>query len=541
MFQTNKKQLALYTIIAAALPVSQTSAATVPANVTLASKQVLVRNNGSEPATIDPQLAESNEAFNIILDCFSGLVNITPQGKIVPDLADKWENKDNTIWTFHLRPGIVWSNGKPVTADDVVFSWQRLVDPKTASPYASFAANAHILNAEAIAAGKMPASALGVKALNATTVQVTLSQPVSYFLQFVGHPSLFPVSKADVEKYGDKWTQPENIVTSGAYKPTQWVVNEKLVAERNDKYWDNKATVINQVTYLPIADQAAMINRYKTGEIDITDTIPTIQYQSLKKTYTNQVHSTDLLGVYYYKFNTAKAPFNDIRVREALNLALNKKIIAEKVVGQGQKPADTLMPLNIGGMKFTPPDYSTWSQEKRNAAAKKLLAEAGFNAQHPLSLNLLYNTSQDHQRIAIAATSMWKKNLGANVSMSNQEWKTMLETMRQGNFDLVRYTWLADYNEPSTFFNTFRTNDTQNTTRYSNPDFDKALKQASEDSSPAKIKQDYQTASDILSHDIPAIPVYYYVQNQLVKPFVGGFTVSPLGFYLTRDMYIIKH
>ncbi|OAT78146.1 oligopeptide ABC transporter substrate-binding protein OppA [Mangrovibacter phragmitis] len=541
MFQTNKKQLALYTIIAAALPVSQTFAATVPANVTLASKQVLVRNNGSEPATIDPQLAESNEAFNIILDCFSGLVNITPQGKIVPDLADKWENKDNTIWTFHLRPGIVWSNGKPVTADDVVFSWQRLVDPKTASPYASFAANAHILNAEAIAAGKMPASALGVKALNATTVQVTLSQPVSYFLQFVGHPSLFPVSKADVEKYGDKWTQPENIVTSGAYKPTQWVVNEKLVAERNDKYWDNKATVINQVTYLPIADQAAMINRYKTGEIDITDTIPTIQYQSLKKTYTNQVHSTDLLGVYYYKFNTAKAPFNDIRVREALNLALNKKIIAEKVVGQGQKPADTLMPLNIGGMKFTPPDYSTWSQEKRNAAAKKLLAEAGFNAQHPLSLNLLYNTSQDHQRIAIAATSMWKKNLGANVSMSNQEWKTMLETMRQGNFDLVRYTWLADYNEPSTFFNTFRTNDTQNTTRYSNPDFDKALKQASEDTSPAKIKQDYQTASDILSHDIPAIPVYYYVQNQLVKPFVGGFTVSPLGFYLTRDMYIIKH
>ncbi|MEY8710225.1 ABC transporter substrate-binding protein [Mangrovibacter phragmitis] len=541
MFQTNKKQLALYTIIAAALPVSQTFAATVPANVTLASKQVLVRNNGSEPATIDPQLAESNEAFNIILDCFSGLVNITPQGKIVPDLADKWENKDNTIWTFHLRPGIVWSNGKPVTADDVVFSWQRLVDPKTASPYASFAANAHILNAEAIAAGKMPASALGVKALNATTVQVTLSQPVSYFLQFVGHPSLFPVSKADVEKYGDKWTQPENIVTSGAYKPTQWVVNEKLVAERNDKYWDNKATVINQVTYLPIADQAAMINRYKTGEIDITDTIPTIQYQSLKKTYTNQIHSTDLLGVYYYKFNTAKAPFNDIRVREALNLALNKKIIAEKVVGQGQKPADTLMPLNIGGMKFTPPDYSTWSQEKRNAAAKKLLAEAGFNAQHPLSLNLLYNTSQDHQRIAIAATSMWKKNLGANVSMSNQEWKTMLETMRQGNFDLVRYTWLADYNEPSTFFNTFRTNDTQNTTRYSNPDFDKALKQASEDTSPAKIKQDYQTASDILSHDIPAIPVYYYVQNQLVKPFVGGFTVSPLGFYLTRDMYIIKH
>ena len=536
-----KKQLALCTIIAAILPVAQASAATVPDNVVLSSKQILVRNNGSEPATIDPQLAESNEAFNIILDCFSGLVNITPKGKIVPDLADKWNNKDNTVWTFHLRPGIVWSNGKPITADDVVFSWQRLVDPKTASPYASFAANAHILNADAISDGKMPASALGVKALDASTIQVTLSQPVSYFLQFVGHPSLFPVSKADVEKYGNKWTQPENIVTSGAYKPTQWVVNEKLVAERNDKYWDNKATVINQVTYLPIADQAAMINRYKTGEIDITDTIPTIQYQSLKKTYTDQIHSTDLLGVYYYKFNTAKAPFNDIRVREALNLALNKKIIAEKVVGQGQKPADTLMPLNIGGMKFTPPDYSAWSQEKRNTEAKKLLAEAGFNAQHPLSLNLLYNTSQDHQRIAIAATSMWKKNLGANVSMSNQEWKTMLETMRQGNFDLVRYTWLADYNEPSTFFNTFRTNDTQNTTKYSNPNFDKALKQASEDSSPAKIKQDYQVASDILSHDIPAIPVYYYVQNQLVKPFIGGFNVSPLGFYLTRDMYIIKH
>ncbi|AUG99991.1 oligopeptide ABC transporter substrate-binding protein OppA [Prodigiosinella confusarubida] len=537
----NRKIITLSAFALMGLQVPLVQAAIVPSGVTLASKQELVRSNGAEPATLDPQLAESNESFNIILDCFSGLVSIDAAGKIHPDLAAKWENQNNTVWTFHLRPGIVWSNGKPITAQDVVFSWQRLVDPKTASPYASFASNAHIENAQAIADGKMPVSQLGVKALDDHTVQVTLSQPVSYFLQFVGHISLFPVNKAVVEQFGDKWTQPGNIVTSGAYTPVQWVVNEKVVAQRNPKYWDNKATVINKVTYLPIADQAAMVNRYRAGEIDITDTIPTIQYRQLKTELGGQVHNTDLLGIYYYKFNTVKAPFNDVRVRQALNLALNKSIITDKVVGQGQKPADTLMPLKIGGMTFTPPAYAAWSQSKRNAEAKKLLAEAGFTPAHPLKLNLLYNTSQDHQRIAIAATSMWKKNLGADVTMKNQEWKTMLDTMRQGNFDLVRYTWLADYNEPSTFFNTFRTGDTQNTTKYSNSHFDAAIQTASETTDAGKIKQEYQTASDILSNDVPAIPVYYYVQNQLVKPFIGGFTVSPLGFYLTRNIYIKQH
>ncbi|HID8899954.1 TPA: ABC transporter substrate-binding protein [Enterobacter hormaechei] len=518
-----------------------TWAANVPAGTQLADKQELVRNNGSEPASLDPHKVESDVEFNIISDLFDGLVSVSPAGEIQPRLAEKWENKDNTVWTFHLRPGITWSDGTPITAEDIVWSWQRLVDPKTASPYASYPGSMRIVNGADIAEGKKAPESLGVKAINDTTLEVTLTQPNAAFLAMLAHPSLVPIDKVLVGRFGDKWTKPEHFVSSGAYKLSQWVVNERIVAVRNPKYWDNEHTVINKVTYLPISSEAADVNRYKAGEIDIVYTVPINQFAQLKKTLGSELDVSPQLATYYYQFNTTRPPFNDARVRKALNLALDKDIIAGKVLGQGQRPAWLISQTDIGGVKLQNPDYASWPMDQRIAEAKKLLAEAGFNDSHPLSFNLLYNTSESHQRIAIAASSMWKKNLGVEAKLQNQEWKTMLDTMHTHNFDAVRYAWIADYDDAATFLNTFRTGDSQNTTQYSNPDYDRALANAAKSKTAEERGKFYQQAEDLLGRDVPAIPVYHYVRTHLVKPWVGGFTPDKLGYYYTKDMYIKKH
>lgn len=520
---------------------SMSWAAQVPAGTQLAEKQELVRNNGNEPASLDPHRVESDVEGNIIRDIFEGLVSVNQDGSIAPRLADKWEQKDNTVWTFHLRPGITWSDGTAITAQDVVWSWQRLVDPKTLSPYASYPGSMHIVNAEEIAEGKKSPDTLGVKALDDNTLQVTLTQPNAVFLSMLDHYVMVPIDPVLVKRFGEKWIQPEHIVTSGAYKLSQWVVNERIVAERNPKYWDNEHTVINKVTYLPINSEASDVNRYKAGEIDIVYTLPINQFAQLKKTLGSEVNVSPQLATGYYQFNTTKAPFNDARVRLALNMGLDKDIIAGKVLGQGQRPAWLVSQPEIGGVKLNEPEYASWPREKRLAEAKKLLAEAGFGENHPLSFNLLYNTSESLKRVAIAASSMWKKNLGVEAKLQNQEWKTMLDTMHTGNFDVVRYSWIADYDDASSFLNNFRTGDSQNTAKYSNKDFDNALLEASKATDVAKRGEYYQKAEDILAKDVPTIPVYHYVRTHLVKPWVGGFTPDKLGFYFTKDMYIIKH
>lgn len=516
-------------------------AANVPQGTALADTQELVRSNGNEPASLDPHKVESDVEFNIISDLFDGLVAIKADGTIEPRLAQSWENKDNTVWTFHLRPGIVWSDGSAITAQDIVWSWQRLVTPATGSPYASYPGNMHIANAADIALGKKSPDTLGVKALNDSTLEVTLTQPTSSFLAMLTHPSMVPLDKVLIGRYGDKWVKPEHFVGSGAYSLAQWVVNERIVAVRNPHYWDNANTVINKVTYLPIRSEASDVNRYKAGEVDIVYTLPINQFSQLQKTLGSEVNVSPQLATYYYEFNTTRAPFNDVRVRRALNMALDKDIIAGKVLGQGQRPAWVFSQPEIGGVKLHGPDYASWPLEKRLVEAKKLLAEAGFSESHPLTFNLLYNTSESHQRIAIAAASMWKKNLGVEAKLQNQEWKTMLDTMHTGNFDVVRYAWIADYDDASTFLNTFRTGDSENTTKYSNPDYDSALRDAAKVLDPAQRASDYQKAEDLLGRDVPAIPVYHYVRTHLVKPWVGGFTPDRLGYYYTKDMYIKKH
>lgn len=512
-------------------------AAVIPPGTQLAEKQEIVRNNGAEPASLDVDKVEGNIALNIINDFFDTLVGMDEQGKIIPKLAASWETKDNKTWIFHLRKGIKWSDGTPITAHDVVFSWRRLTNPKTLSPYGSYFVDASVVNAKDILAGKKKVEELGVKALDDSTLEVKLEKPVGYFLQMLAFNIAAPISEKVVEKYGDKWTQPEFFVSSGAFKLAEWKVNEKIVGVRNPYYWDNKNTVINKVTYLPLSSDTSDLNRYLAGEIDITFTIPLESFASLKKNMNSQVHISPILSTYYYEFNNKKPLFKDSRIRQALGLALDRDIIANKVLAQGQIPAYIILPPGIGGFKFKQPDYKSWTQEQRNEKAKQLLNEAGFNKNNPLKFNLVYNSSNLHKKVAIAATSMWKKNLGVIANIQTEEWKVMLENEHQGKFDVVRGGWIGDYNNPMAFFNIFTTNQTNNTSFYSNKDFDNWIRKAGETNK----QEDFQHALDIMTKDTPIIPVYYYVTAILVKPYIGGYYADLLGRISTKDLYVLKH
>lgn len=543
MTNITKKSLVAAGILSALIAGNVATAAEVPAGVQLAEKQTLVRNNGSEVQSLDPHKIEGVPESNISRDLFEGLLISDVDGKPSPGVAEKWENKDFKVWTFHLRKDAKWSDGSPVTAQDFVYSWQRLANPNTASPYASYLQYGHIVNIDDIIAGKKPITDLGVKAIDDHTFEVTLSEPVPYFYKLLVHSSVSPVPKAVVEKFGDKWTQPANIVSNGSYKLKDWVVNERIVLERNSNYWDNAKTVINQVTYLPISSEVTDVNRYRSGEIDMTyNNMPIELFQKLKKEIPNEVHVDPYLCTYYYEINNQKPPFNDVRVRTALKMALDRDIIVNKVKNQGDLPAYSFTPPYTDGAKLVEPEWFKWSQEKRNEEAKKLLAEAGFTAEKPLTFDLLYNTSDLHKKLAIAAASIWKKNLGANVKLENQEWKTFLDTRHQGNYDVSRAGWCADYNEPTSFLNMVLSDSSNNTVHYKSAAFDKLIADTLKATDEAQRSELYSKAEQQLDKDSAIVPVYYYVNARLVKPWVGGYSgKDPMDNIHVKDLYIIKH
>ncbi|MCL6325668.1 oligopeptide ABC transporter substrate-binding protein OppA [Pectobacterium polaris] len=541
---TTKKRVAaaIIAVLSSTMAVSA-FAATVPAGVQLAEKQELVRNNGAEVSSLDPHKIEGVPESNVSRDLLEGLVISDVNGKTSPGVAESWDNKDFKVWTFHLRKDAKWSNGEPVTAQDFVYSWQRLADPKTASPYASYLQYGHLLNIDDIIAGKKSPDTLGVKAIDDHTFEVTLSEAVPYFYKLPVYAAMSPVNKAAVEKFGEKWTQPQNWVGNGAYKLKSWVVNEKMVLERNPQYWDNAHTVINQVTYLPISSEVTDVNRYRSGEIDMTyNQLPIELFQKLKKEIPDEVKVNPYLCTYYYEVNNQKPPFNDVRVRNALRLGLSQDILTNKVKNQGDIPAYGFVPPYIDGLKASVPEWFTWPQAKRNEEAKKLLAEAGYTADKPLTLNLLYNTSDLHKKMAIAAASIWKQNIGVDVKLENQEWKTFLSSRHQGTYDVARAGWCADYNEPSTFLNSMLSDSSSNTSHYKSKEFDALVAKSLQVKTDEERAAVYQQAESQLDKDAVTVPVYYYANIRLVKPYVGGLTgKDPQDNVYVKDLYIIKH
>ncbi|KLV08578.1 MULTISPECIES: peptide ABC transporter substrate-binding protein [Photobacterium] len=516
-------------------------AANVPSDVTLAKEQVLVRGNGDEVPTLDPSFSSDSASSRVIGDMFEGLVTQSPEGEIIPALATRWEQSaDGKVYTFHLRDNITWSNGEPITAGDFVYSFRRVINPKTAAPYAWYYGTAHIKNATAISEGKVPVEELGVSAPDDKTFQITLDKPVPYLLKMLVHESTYPVYQPAIEAHGDTWTRPEHIVTSSAYKLKEWTLNERIVLERNSNYWNNAKTVINQVKYLPIVDMTAEYNRYRTGEIDITSSFPLEQYNAIKKQRPDELLTMPSLGTYYYLFNVNKKPFDDPRVRKALAYAIDRDVVTNVILGQGQIPAYGLTPPSVDGFAAPRLSWGELNQKERNQKAKQLLEEAGFNAANPLKFELVYNTLEAHKKLAIVMSSMWKKTLGADVELANQEWKTFLQKLSQRNFSVARYAWMGDYNEASTFLSFF---DSQgmNYGDWSNPKYDEVMAKAILAKDSKGRNHYYQQAEQIFAEEMPAIPLYHYTRSVLKNPKVGGYsTTNASDARYTRDLYKIQ-
>ena len=522
---------------------TDSQAADVDPNV-LADTQALVVNNGTEPESLDPHKVSGVPESTLGRQMLEGLTNTDAEGKTIPAMATSWESEDNKVWTFKLRDA-KWSNDDPVTAEDFVYSMRRLVDPNTASPYSSYLVDAKVVSADQIVDGKAGIETLGVKAIDDKTLQITLSEPVPYFPDMLIHNSVKPVHKKTVEAFGDKWTAPENIVVNGPYKPTQWQINDKIVLTRNASYYDDANTTIDTVTFLPIPSSTTDVARYQAGEIDVTyNEIPTEQFASLKEQVGDQLTVSPYLCTYYYEFNTVKPPFNDPNVRRALALALDRDTIADKVIGQGQTAAYQLTPPATNGDIANSPEWSTWDQEKRVTEAKKLLTEAGYSDSNPLTFELLYNTNDNHKKTAVAATSLWKQALGfVDVTLTNKEWKTYLDTRRNGNYQIARAGWCGDYNEASAFLNIAKSDNSGNYGKYNNANFDSLMAQTLKAGvSPEQRANLYKQAEAQLDQDMGLLNIYHYVSPRLVKPYVIGFpTKDILDNWQVKNLSIAKH
>ncbi|MGR3580636.1 MAG: peptide ABC transporter substrate-binding protein, partial [Sagittula sp.] len=396
----------------------------------LAAEQTFTYRILDEFSSLDPQVVEDVTGSELARDLFEGLMNQDENGELVPGVATGFEaSEDKTTYTFTLRDDAKWSNGDPVTAQDFVFAWRRAVSPELASPYQWYMSLMSIENADAIIAGDMAPEELGVTAIDDRTLEVKLSQPLSYFPQMVTHATTFPAPQKVIEEFGDDWTKTENIVSNGAYVLTEHIPNERSTRERNEMYWDNENTIIDKTVALVINDENVALTRFLAGELDRTE-VPAGQFPRLSEEHPEEAISFPRLCNYYYTFNLSDSgpeAFKDVNVRKALALAIDRDIITKNVLAGGEVSAYTFAPAAVAN--FEPPvtEMQEMTQAERDEKAKELLAEAGYGPENPLKFGMMYNTSDNHQKIAVVMSQMWKQKLGVEVELSNMEWKVFLE------------------------------------------------------------------------------------------------------------------
>lgn len=493
----------------------------------------LTINNGAEISSLDPHKTGGVPESNVARQQFVGLTTTDADGNVIGGVATSWESSDNKVWKFTLRDS-KWSDGSPLTADDVVFSFQRMVDPKTAANFANYIADSKFLNAQDIIEGKKDKSELGIKKLDDKTIEITLSEPVPYFPDMMTYTATRIVPKAVVEKLGDEWSKPENIVVNGAYKIKDWVAGEKMVFAKNPHHYDADKVKIDNLVLLFIDSGTTDFTRYKTDEIDITST--DIPSETLATANKDEVKTGASLCSYFYEMNVKKPPFDDVRVRRALSMALDRDTITTKVSAKGETPAYQMTPNVTANNPNYAPEWAKLSFDERVAEAKKLLNEAGYNEQKPLEFELLYNTSENHKKVAVAAQSLWQQSLGfVKVNLVNQEWKAYLASRRNHEHQMARASWCGDYNDPATFLNVMRTKGSGNYGNYASQEYDDLLKSSLLTKTTDERVAIYKQLEGVLDKDTPNIWVYHQVNSRVVKPYVEGYsTKDPLGSWQAK-------
>jgi oligopeptide transport system substrate-binding protein len=515
------------------------NAADVPAGVALHSTQTLTRNNGSEPESMDPAVVESVPANTIARDLFEGLTATDAAGKTVPGVAESWQQSNATTWVFKIRANAKFSNGEPITADDFVYAVRRFVDPKTASSYAATFGN-FLLNGPDVVKGKMPPTAIGVRAVDKLTLEFKTAEPVGYMPELMANTQFAPLHKATVKKFGKDWVKPGNMVGNGAFVLKEWQVNSRIVLEKNPNYWDAAKVQLTRVTYLPVEDANADIKLFESGTNDFVYQLPPGVFDKLKTQYPKEIRNQPIIGLRYYEFQTKDALFKDVRVRKALSMVLDRNILAQRVTADGQAPAYGLVVKGLQGADVSQYEWAVWPMDQKVAEAKKLLAEAGVKPGTKISFS--YNTSDYHKKMAIFAASEWKSKLGLEVETESMEFKVLIKKRHDGAFQMARAGWLADYNDVTTFLTLVRCDSDQNNSGYCDRKAEDMIQQGVQSADPAKRQQLLTQAAKQIMDGYPIIPLLQYSLPRLVKSYVGGYSEqNPMDHYRSKEFYIIKH
>ena len=395
------------------------------------AETVLYKGNGGEPQTLDFAHTSINVEEFVLKDLNEGLTVYDAYGKIVPGAAESWTlSPDGTVYTFKIRENAKWSNGEPLTADDFVFTLARVVDPKEASGYANILYP--IKNAEAINTGKMGLDQLGVKAVDAKTLEITLERPTPYFLQLLSHQTALAVNRQNYDKYKADFVKPGNMVSNGAYMLTENVANDHITMVKNPNYWDAANVKIDKVVSYPTEDNAAQVRRFLAGEFDVNYNFQADQLKFLRDKLGDQVHVSQSLSTYYYVFDVRKPPFDDVRVRQALSMAIDRDFLSDKIYNGAQLPFYSLVPEGIEGYTPAKLDFADAAQLDREDKAAALLKEAGYGpGGKPLKIEIRYNTQENHKKVATAIADMWK-GLGAEVTILNSDVKTHYAYIQEG-------------------------------------------------------------------------------------------------------------
>ncbi|WP_440683068.1 peptide ABC transporter substrate-binding protein [Cysteiniphilum halobium] len=496
------------------------------------AKDTLIVGVGNGVPTLDPQLVNDVTSGRVVDDLFEGLTTEDQSNKAIPGVAKSWDiSKNGTVYTFHLRDNAKWSNGQPVTAEDFVFSLRRAVTPKTAAP------NNTMLNvikgAQAIMDGKAKPDTLGVKALNDLTLQITLAHPLAYFPAILANSVAYPVYPPLVKKDPKSWAQAGEMVSNGAYALKEWIPNGHILAVKNPYYWDADNVKIDKVRFLPISNPTDELNRYKAGQMDMTFTLPDgLSAEQYRQQFGAQFIDVTQLGAYYYWFNTHSEGVDKLGVRKALTMTVNRKAIIDSILRMGQTPLYSIVPQGIQGGIYdniykNVPSYS-WVNKpmaERDQIAKKLLEKAGYSNTHPLNLTISYNTLPMHQKIAEAITQMWKRAFGdmVKVKVQNEEWKVYLQTLQQQNYQIGRFSWIADFNAASNFVDMFLCNSPNNNAGFCNKALDKEYNLGMYAPTQAQFDAHMGKAIEIAMSGYYALPLYNYTYYRLVKPYIGGY------------------
>lgn len=489
------------------------------------NEQAIRLNLHTEPPTLDARKATDTSSIGIITMCFEGLMKRGKNGSIIPAIAHRVEtSKDNTIYTFHLRDA-KWWDGREITAQDFEATWKTILAPHFPS---GFANDLYIIkNGWAVKNGELPSSALGVKALSRKTLQVELEYPIPYFLDLVASHSFFSVPN-HIASTDSKWADDAGpqFVGNGPYKLTKWKHHNCIVLEKNPLYWDNEVVTLNQIELTIIEDSNTELNMFESGELDWAgyplSTLPTDAIQALEND--QRLNRYPLSGTYYYIFNVEKPPFNNLKMRKAFSLAINRKSIIENITQSDQTPATSFIPPTIWEIK---PHFRDHDLEEARRLFKEAVEELGYTVQTLPKITLTYNTSEAHHKIAQAIQEQWYRAFGIRVHLANVEWKVFLDELSHKQFQIARMGGIAGFNDPMTFFDLYKyPQSSNNYSGWSNQKFTKLIETAERTLDIEERKSILREAEQVFMAEMPIAPIYYYQGSYLKKKYLKGVQLS---------------